>query len=190
MTDLSALATLRSRRCSTLSSDRISVAEPVMLGRFPSLRVHDPTVNALSSLAGLEGRHPLRSSNVYGNETSDLGALGSPQQLRVLDVSGNRILSLAPLVLLRGLAVLVADGNRIADTSAVAGLTSIHGANVAHSNPRAVAWLSESLGPGDAVDLRWNLLDPSPGGDAARQVRRLLDAGVKVDRHPKHSSRQ
>ena len=145
-----------------------------------NLRTLDLTGNRVVSLAPLVSLGELRVLRARVNAVTDLAPLAELAELAVLDVGFNDIRDLLPLASCSKLAVLLADGNRIDDVSELAGLPSIHELNLAHNNLRMLAGLSELLAAGDSVDLRWNQLDLSAGGQVMTELEYLSEIGVTV----------
>ncbi|WP_051962683.1 leucine-rich repeat domain-containing protein [Mesoaciditoga lauensis] len=105
---------------------------------------------------------------LYTNKISDITPLQNLTNLQMLNLSHNQISDITPLQNLTNLQELYLNNNQISDITPLVN--------------------NSGLDNGDYLDIRYNLLDLTPGSIDMNNINTLINRGVKVDYQPQNSS--
>jgi len=177
ISNVAPLAGLTSLRMLHLSTNAISDVLPLAgMTSLTDLLLSDNTISDTSPLAGMTSLTTLWLQN---NEIVELGPLAGVTSLTTLFLNGNAISDISPLAGMTSLTTLWLSNNEIVELGPLAGMTSLTDLHLSNNAISDVAPIvaNDGLGPGDSVDLRWNLLGPS-----AREthIPTLVQRGVEV----------
>ncbi|HYE80302.1 MAG TPA: hypothetical protein VEI97_20185 [bacterium] len=111
------------------------------------------------------------------NQINNLAVLAQLRALRTLKIEGNPIQDLSPLAGLTRLEILAVDRCRVQDITPLQALTALRYLGLSRNHILDISPLVENggLGPGDAIDLSANPLDPK-----AEAVGKLRARGVAL----------
>ncbi len=141
--------------------------------------------NQVSNLSPLRNLTQLQQLWFNGNQVSSLSPLQNLVNLNRIDCSYNQISNLTPLQNLTNLARLGLANNVINDLGPLTNLTNLQILDLRHNFVINAGPLVQNtgFGPGDEIDLRWNLLNFTNPVVIA-QISELNSRGVTVYVNP------
>lgn len=187
ISNITPLASLTNLQALDLGYNNVSNITPLAdLTNLSDLRLEGNNINDVTPLTNLTN---LRILFLNENTISDVSPLTNLRNLQALRLRANSISDIAALSNLTNVSQLWLDNNNISDISALANLLNLRELYLAQNNISDISPLIENsnnggLSNGSYVDIRYNLLDLTPGSDDMQNIQILMGRGVTVNYIP------
>lgn len=184
--DLSPLAGLTKLKQLGVENNQIRDITP--LAGLVNLTELGLRANDLTDISPLTSLTKLEYLTLGENQIADLAPLAELKELTSLNLTSNQIADISPLAGLTNLTQLYLSNNQLSEIKAVEGLTNLQSLTVENNLITDIAPLvnNSGLGAGDAVYMRWNYLDLTPGSDDMNNIQALMDRGLYLFYDPQN----
>jgi putative cell wall-binding protein/Leucine-rich repeat (LRR) protein len=163
------------------------VGNAAVLSHYPNLQVVALGSDWLKDLSVLAGRTGITNLHIYNAPLiHDLAPLSSLTNLEYLVISGTLVTDISPITGLPALWALILSNNRISDISPLSGWASgLVDLDLSHNEIQDLGPIVDfqkngALSENSVVDVRYNDLDLSPGGQGLDDIAYLESQVVTV----------